>query len=386
VDFIYLDYNATTPVDPRVADAMHPFLTGCFGNPSSLHRLGREARAALEGARSQVASCLGAKAEEIVFTSGGSESNNLAIRGVVEAAGGGHVVTSSIEHPAVLEVVRALEREGRVRLTLVGVDRFGRVDAAEVEAALSADTVLVTLMLANNEVGTIQPVSEVARHCRARGIPFHTDAAQGVGKIPVDVGHLGVDLLTVAGHKLYAPKGVGVLFVRRGVSLVPLIRGAGHEGGLRAGTENVLEAVGLGMACRLVEQDLDGEAGRLLALRERLAELLRESHPGLVIHGEGVDRLPNTLSVALPGVLSAALLDRLGDRLGASAGAACHSGEVRLSHVLAAMGVAEDVALSTVRLSLGRFSAESDVDEAARMLAAASAEPGQPGPKISCRH
>ena len=266
--FIYLDYNATTPTDPRVAEAMRPYLTGFFGNPSSGHRAGREAKAAVEAARGQVAACLGGSAEEIVFTSGGSESNNLALRGVVAARGGGHVVTSAVEHPAVLEVVLAMEMEGLIRLTVVGVDRSGRVDPAEVADSLRDDTVLVSLMLANNEVGTLQPVGEISELCRDRGVLVHTDAAQAIGKIPVDVDALGVDLLTVAGHKLYAPKGIGALYIRHGVEIVPLILGAGHERRLRAGTENILEMVGLGAACALVRDESSDEHLLLESLRD----------------------------------------------------------------------------------------------------------------------
>jgi selenium donor protein len=362
--FIYLDYNATTPTDPRVADAMRPFLTGFFGNPSSMHRAGREARQAVEKARAQVAACLGAAPEEVIFTSGGSESNNMAIRGVVASRGGGHVITSAVEHPAVLEVVRALEREGRIALTVVRVDHHGLVDPGEVAAALHQDTVLVTLMLANNEVGTLQPVAEVARVCRERGVLIHTDAAQAVGKVPVDVADLGADLLSVAGHKMYAPKGIGALYIRQGVELEPLIRGAGHEMGLRAGTENVLEEVGLGAACELARQELVEEGPRLRELRDRLADRLRDGFPGLVVHGHPERRLPNTLSVAFPGVDTNLLLSRLGDDVAASAGAACHAEEVEVSHVLEAMGVDTATAMATVRLSVGRFTTDDEVDNA----------------------
>jgi cysteine desulfurase len=368
MSFIYLDYNATTPTDPRVAEAMGPFLSGFYGNPSSDHRAGRAARRAVNHARGQVAACLGCSADELVFTSGGSEANNLAIRGLVEARGGGHIVTSAVEHPAVLEVVRALEREGRISLSAVAVDRRGRVDPRQVEKALRDDTILVTVMLANNEVGSLQPVAEVAAMCRRRGIPSHTDAAQAVGKIPVSVADLGVDLLSVAGHKLYAPKGIGALFVREGVEIVPQIVGAAHERGLRAGTENVLEIVGLGAACELVRSEEATEGAWLSSLRQRLLELLRSRVEGLVEHGDPSHRLPNTLSVAFPGVDANELLTRLADKVAASAGAACHSGGVNVSHVLAAMGVDPEVARSTVRLSVGRFTTEEEIDEAAVLI------------------
>jgi cysteine desulfurase len=370
---IYLDYNATTPTDPRVADAMRPYLTGFYGNPSSSHRAGREAKAAVDRARAHVASCLGCRPEEIVFTSGGSESNNMAIRGVVTARGGGHVITSAVEHPAVLEVVLALEMEGRISLTVVGVDRKGRVEPEEVAAAIRPETVLTTLMLANNEVGTLQPVREVAAVCRDRGVTCHTDAAQAVGKIPVDVAELGVDLLTVAGHKLYAPKGIGALFLRRGTLVEPLIRGAGHEMGLRAGTENILEEVGLGAACELVRDEIGDEIPRLRALRDRLEQRLRDGRSDLVVHGDPVQRLPNTLSVALPGVDASGLLSDLGDEVAASLGAACHADQVKVSHVLHAMGVDTATASSTIRLSVGRFTTEEEVDRAAARILAAAA-------------
>lgn len=368
--FIYLDYNATTPIDPRVAEAMQPFLTGVFGNPSSNHRLGREARQSVDRARGQVARCLGADSDEIVFTSGGTESNNLAIQGVVAARGGGHVITSAIEHPAVLEVVLGMESTGACDLTVVGVDPLGRVDPAEIERSLRPDTVLVSVMLANNEVGTLQPVAEIVRLCRPRGITVHTDAAQAVGKVPVDVDQLGVDLLSVAGHKLYAPKGIGALFVRRGTVIEPFTRGAGHERGLRPGTENVLEIVGLGMACQLVELELDDEIPRLERMRDRLKFLIAEEISGLVEHGHLKNRLPNTLSLSFPGAAAAEVLGRLeGHDVAASAGAACHEGGAVLSHVLWAMGVEPEIAGSTLRLSLGRFTSEEDLEIGARRIA-----------------
>jgi cysteine desulfurase len=373
-DLIYLDYNATTPVDPRVAEAMRPALTALFGNPSSGHSAGRAARTAVEHARDQVAGCLGCLPGEVVFTSGGSESDNWAIRGVVEARGGGHVVTSAVEHPAVLETVRALEREGRIRLTIVGVDRFGRVDADKLGTLLGPDTILVTVMLANNEVGTLQPIDEISRFCRARGVVLHTDAAQAVGKIPVDVSALGVDLLTVAGHKLYAPKGVGALVVRRGVELAPLIRGAGHERGLRAGTENVASIVALGAACELAAREGAAETSRLVTLRDRLEARLADGVPSLVRHGHPELRLPNTTSVAFPGVDANLLLTRLSDEVAASAGAACHTDAVTPSHVLTAMGVDLETARATVRFSVGRFTSEVEVDEGAERILAVAGE------------
>lgn len=372
--FIYLDNNATTPIDPRVLAAMTPVLAEAYGNPSSGHRPGREARALVEHAREQVAASLGAAPDEVVFTSGGSESDNWAIAGVVAARGGGHVVTTAVEHPAVLEPLRVLARSGRIRLTVVGVDATGRVDPAAVADAIVPDTVLVSVMLANNEVGTVQPVAEIAEHCRRRGVILHSDAAQAVGKIPVDVEALGVDLLTVAGHKLYAPKGVGALYVRRGTTLEPIIRGAGHEGGRRAGTENVASIVALGVACELAQRDVAGEAVRLAALRDRLEELLAAAFPGLVRHGHPRHRLPNTASVAFPGVDAHRLLTRLADSVAASPGAACHSGGSTVSHVLAAMGVPAEVARATVRFSVGRFTTAAEVEDGAAQVVATARE------------
>jgi cysteine desulfurase len=368
VSFIYLDYNATTPIDPRVAEAMGPFLSGGHGNPSSTHAEGRRAKAALESAREQVAECLACRPSEMVFTSGGSESNNLAIRGLVEARGGGHVITSAIEHPAVLEVVLALEMEGRITLTIVGVDRFGLVDPETVRAALRDDTVLVSLMLANNEVGTLQPVAEVSELCRDQRVVLHVDAAQAVGKMPVDVNDLGVDLLSVAGHKLYAPKGVGALFIREGLRIESQIRGAGHENGRRAGTESVLLAIGLGTACELARREAAAERDRMADLRDRLVERLREGRGDIVEHGHPEHRLPNTSSVGFPGSLAEEMLESLADDLAASAGAACHAGSATVSHVLQAMGVDPELAAATIRFSVGRFTTDEEIDYAAEMI------------------
>lgn len=370
-DLIYLDNNATTPVDPRVVEVMVPALQDVYGNPSSGHLPGRQARELVEAGRARVAACLGAAPEEILFTSGGSESDNWALQGVVAARGGGHVVVSAVEHPAVLETARAMERKGRIRLTIVGADRFGQVDPEEVTGALGPDTVLVSVMLANNEVGTLQPVAEIAGACHRRGVLVHTDAAQAVGKVEADVRGLDVDLLTVAGHKLYASKGVGALFVRNGVALEPLMRGAGHERGLRAGTENVASIVGLGKACDLVREEVTDDGPRLAALRDRLEALLARGCPGLVHHGHLQCRLPNTASVAFPGVDANALLALLAEEVAASAGAACHTGAVHPSHVLTAMGVDAVTAMSTVRFSVGRFTTPRDVEEGARRVLAA---------------
>jgi cysteine desulfurase len=367
---IYLDYNATTPVLPAVAEAMLPYLYEHFGNPSSGHPYGAAARGAVEKARRQVADLLGARPEEIVFTSGGSEANNTAILGVARLlrSRGRHVVTSAVEHPAVLEPCAALEAEG-FRVTRVPVDGAGRVDPDEIAKALTPETILVSIMHANNEVGTIEPVAEIAGLARERGILVHTDAAQSAGKIPVDVGALGVDFLSVAGHKLYAPKGVGALYVRTGVELPRLVHGASHESGRRAGTENVLEIVGLGEACAIARRDLEASRLHLQAMRDRLWSGLAEEIDDLRRNGDPRAGLPNTLSVGIGGVEASTLLAEVGDRVAASAGAACHAAGVELSSVLEAMRVPMRYAVGTVRFSVGRGTTESEVDEAVRIMA-----------------
>ena len=370
-DPIYLDYNATTPTDPRVAAVMAPLLTGCFGNPSSPHAYGRRAREAVEKARSQVAALLGAEPGGIIFTSGGTEANNHAITGAVRLAGRAtpHVVTTAVEHPAVLEVCRALAADG-VRTTLVPVDGNGRVDPDDVARTLEDDTVLVSVMHANNEVGTLQPVAEIAAVARQRGILVHSDAAQSVGKIPVTLAGLGVDMISVAGHKLYAPKGVGVLCLRSDLRLPNLLHGASHEGGRRPGTENVLEIVGLGCACELAAADLVAEGERLRALRDELAAALVAANGDLRVNGHPIERLPNTLSISVPGRMAAEMLARVPE-LALSAGAACHGdGEVG-SHVLAAMGIDARHAQGTLRISLGRMTTGDEIARAATALARA---------------
>lgn len=372
-DFVYLDCNATTPVEPAVAAAAHQAMRQLWGNPSSGHRLGRAAREAVERARQQVADCLEASPKEVFFTSGGTEADAWAVLGTVEARGGGGVVVSAVEHAAVLAPARQLARQGRIRLTEVPVDRHGQVDLQRLTEALTDDTVLVSVMLANNEVGTLQPVREIAALCRSRGITCHTDAAQAVGKIPVSVRELGVDLLTLAGHKFYAPKGVGALFRRSGVPLAPLLRGAGQERGQRAGTESVPLIVALGEACALIRQEGPESAARLAALRDRLEARLAAGFGGLVRHGHPVQRLPNTASVAFPGVDAQALLAELAEQVAASPGAACHSGAATPSHVLTAMGVDAATAAATVRFSVGRFTTPDEVERGADLVLAALA-------------
>ena len=370
---IYLDHNATTPVDPAVFAAMRPYLEAEFGNPSSGHEYGRAAGAAVEHARRQVAELLGAEPAEIVFTGGGSEADNLAICGVAfsQRDRGRHIVTTAVEHPAVLNTCRYLQRWHGFTVTVLPVDRTGLVDPDDVRRALRDDTILVSVMHAQNEVGTIQPVAEIGAVARERGIAFHTDAAQSVGKVPVAVQDLGVDLLAVAGHKLYAPKGVGSLYVRSGLTLEPLIHGAGHEGGRRAGTENVAGIVGLGKACALARKHLDGERHRLRGLRDGLRLQLMAAIPGLRLHGHPDRGLPNTLNVGVPGLAGEAWLAGT-PGIAASTGSACHAGRTEPSGVLLAMGMTSEEALTAVRLSLGRFTTEEHVRQAADMLISAA--------------
>lgn len=374
---IYLDYNATTPVDPAVRAAMLPYLAETFGNPSSTHAYGKAAHDAVDRARGQVAELLHAQPDEIVFTGGGSEASNHAIKGVVFSRwqfgkNVPHVITTAVEHPATLKPCDFLARLG-CDVTVLPVDRFGQVDPAAVRRAITPRTVLVTVMHANNEVGTLQPVREIAAIARERGVLVHTDAAQSVGKLAVDVDELGVDLLSVAGHKVYAPKGVGVLYVRRGTALDSLIHGAGHEGGRRAGTENVPYVVGLGTACELARQSLPAATEKLRGLRDRLwGRLEKGLGERVTLNGHPTERLPNTLNVNFLGHVGADLLTAVPD-LAASTGSACHEGQVKLSPVLAAMGVPPDVGRGAVRLSVGRITTADEIDRAADPLIAAAA-------------
>ncbi|MGD1993270.1 MAG: cysteine desulfurase family protein [Anaerolineae bacterium] len=367
MDPIYLDYNATTPIAPEVAEAMLPYLYEHFGNPSSGHLYGAIANQAVEAARIEVAALLGCEPREVVFTSGGSESNNLAIKGVAWALRqrGEHIITSAVEHPAVLEPCHWLETQG-FRITVLPVDSYGRVDPADLKRAIGPDTVLVTVMHANNEVGTIQPIAELAEIAHRHGALVHTDAAQSVGKIPVDVGDLGVDLLSLAGHKLYAPKGVGALIIRSGVELTQWLHGAGQERGRRPGTENVLEIVGLGQACRVAGRDLVENAAHFRAMRDRLYHGLRR-HLGeetVRLNGHPRHCLPNTLSVSFRGLEANEFLLEISDRVAASAGAACHADEIDISAVLEAMDVPIEWAMGTVRFSVGRGTTAEEVDRA----------------------
>jgi cysteine desulfurase len=365
---IYLDYNATTPIDPEAAEAMRPCLDEIFGNPSSTHGYGLRARAVVETARARVAALLNSRPEEIVFTSGGTESNNHAIKGVAFAQRdrGRHIITSAIEHPAVTEVCRYLEGQG-FRVTYLPVDARGIIDLGALKEALTGETILVTVMHANNEVGTIQPVEEIASLIRGRGILFHTDAAQSVGKILVDVEEMGVDLLSLAGHKLYAPKGIGALYIRQGTPIDKFMHGAGHERNLRAGTENVLEIAGLGKACEVATRELDRSMARMRQTRDRLYEGLR-TRLDVHLNGHPEQRLPNTLSIGFRGVDAGILLGEM-KGLAASAGAACHGASVEISKVLRAMAVPVEYARGTVRFSTGKSTTIEEIDRAVEIVA-----------------
>ena len=371
---VYLDYNATTPVDPRVAEAALPYLTTHFGNPSSGHAYAGRPRRALAEARQRLADLIGAQPADIVFTAGGSEADNLAIRGTALArdrAAPAQVITQASEHPAVLETCRALQRLHGVQVRYLPVDRDGLVDPAALADALTPETVLVSIMAANNETGVLQPITELAGIAYARGVLFHTDAAQAAGKIPIDATAWGVDLLTIAGHKTYAPKGIGALYVRAGVRLEPLVYGGGQERGLRAGTESVALAVALGAAAQLARTELDaGGADRIRSLRNLLHDQLDELLPGRVqLNGHRDRRLPNTLNVGIAGVRGDDLLAAT-PGIAAATGSACHAGTPEPSPVLLAMGHDPGRALSALRLTLGRWTTRDDIEQAAHQIAA----------------
>ena len=366
---IYLDYNATTPHDPEVIEAMRPYLETEFGNPSCSHWYGQKPKKAVEKARRQVARLLNCNPQEVIFTSGGTESINYAIKGIASAmrTRGNHIITSLIEHPAVLEVCRFLERQG-VEITYLPVDREGLVTIKDLEKAIRPQTILISIMHANNEIGTIQPIAEIASIAKAHGIIFHTDAAQSVGKIPTDVIKLGVGCLSLAGHKVYAPKGVGVLYARRPLKLQKFCHGAGQEMGRRAGTENVLEIVGLGKACQVAERDLQKNIAHMNHLRDRLQEGLFDSLKKIRLNGHPAKRLPNTLSVSFRGLQANRILDEISPRIAASAGAACHSEEVKISHVIQAIQVPQEWAMGTLRFSVGRMTAPKEIDHAIQVI------------------
>jgi cysteine desulfurase len=372
---IYLDYNATTPIDPAVLDAMLPYLREHFGNPSSTHEYGKRAHDAIDIARAQVASLIGATPDEIVFTGGGTEASNHAIKGAVYARMSGffarwftspHIITSAIEHPATLQPCAFLRKLG-CKITQVGVDRYGSVDPFAIEHAIGGNTVLVSIMHANNEVGTLQPIGAISQFAKARGVLVHTDAAQSLGKVPVDVNELGVDLLSIAGHKLYAPKGVGALYVRKGVKLEPFIHGAGHENGRRAGTENVPYIVALGKACEIAKEN-PAHALQAKSLRDRLFDRLHQAlGDKIVLNGHPDLRLPNTLNINFLGHVGAEFLQKVPE-IAASTGSACHEGSITQSPVLCAMGVPPETGKGAVRLSVGRFTTDEEIDRAAEVM------------------
>jgi cysteine desulfurase len=364
---IYLDYNASTPIAPEVVAVMRGAMNRAFGNPSSPHWAGVPARQMVEKARGQLADLLGCTPQEVVFTSGGSEANNFALQGAFFASKRARrrIVTTQIEHPAIVAPCQFLEQLG-AEITWLPVDGAGRIDPDDVRRAITSDTVMISIMHANNEVGTVQPIADCAAIAREHGIPFHTDAAQSVGKIPTRVDELGVDLLTVAGHKLYAPKGVGALYVRKGFTLEPLIHGAGHEGGRRAGTESALLTAALGEASVLANNL--SEMKEVKVLRDRFWEALRENHgTGILLNGDPEQRLPNTLNVSFIGHIGTEILTAL-DGIAASTGSACHSGRIELSPVLEAMGVPPEVGVGAVRFSLGRGTTDQEIDTVVEAL------------------
>jgi cysteine desulfurase len=368
---IYLDYNATTPVDPLVVEAILPYISTHFGNPSSTHSYGHTMHDAVETARKQVARLLHCLPGEIIFTAGGSESDNLAIRGIALArrTEGNHIITQITEHPAVLNACRALVRLHGFRVTYLPVDETGRVSPADVEAAIEEQTILISIMHANNETGTLQPIAEIAEIAHRHGVLVHSDAAQSVGKIPTRVDVSGVDLLTIAGHKLYAPKGIGALYVRQRLQLEPLIYGGGQEAGRRAGTENIAFIVALGTACMLAQEQLAESQARLQRLRDLLFRRLEEYLPGTVyLNGHPTERLPNTLNISVEGVIGEEVLAATSE-VASSTGSACHEGGTEPSSVLMAMGYSPGRALGALRLTLGRWSSKEEVEQAATLLA-----------------
>lgn len=359
----YFDYNATTPVDPRVLQKMLPFFSDRFFNVSSFYRQAGETLAEMETARGQLADLIAARPDELVFCGSGTESDNLAILGTARQKGKGHVITSAIEHPAVLNSCRELQKEG-FDLTILPVDGHGFVSPEDLKKAIRPDTILVSIMWANNEIGTVQPVAELARISRERGVLFHTDAVQAVGKLPIHVGESGVDLLSFSAHKIYGPKGLGVLYKRKGVSLKPLVFGGGHEKGLRSGTENVAAIVGAGEAARLIKAEMETESSRLKIWRLRLEEGIKAAIPQILVNGDREPRLPNTLNVSIrfiEGEGMLALLEQYG--LALSSGSACSSKSLDPSHVLLALGRSHEDAHGSLRISMGRFTREEDVKQ-----------------------
>ena len=359
---IYLDYNASTPIASEVINAMKPLLHDYFGNPSALHWAGKPVKELVQKARDQVANLLFCNPIEIIFTSGGSEANNLALKGFYfkNRIKGNHIITSKIEHPAIINPCKFLEQVG-AKITYVDVDQYGRVSPEEIEKAITKDTILITIMHSNNEVGTLQPINEIGVIAKSYGIAFHTDASQSVGKVPIDVDYLGVDMLTIAGHKLYAPKGIGALYIRNGIELEPLIHGAGHEFGLRAGTENTLLVVGLGKACEIARQHVSNNHIKELT-NYFWIELKKEFGENVVLNGHFEERLPNTLNVSFVNRVGQDILSAIPE-LAASTGSACHAGSIELSPVLKEMRVPEYIGMGAIRFSLGRETTKKELDQ-----------------------
>jgi cysteine desulfurase len=367
---IYLDYNATTPIDKEVAQAMQPYLADYFGNPSSSHSFGIETKKAVENARKQVANLINCKPNEITFTSGGSESNNYAIKGIAYAYEnrGNHIITSTIEHPAVVEVCKYLERKG-FKISYIPVDEHGIIDLEKLKKAITKQTILITVMHANNEIGTIQPIFKIAKLAQKNSIYFHTDAAQSAGKYPIDIKEMGIDLLTIAGHKLYAPKGIGALYIKEGVQLEKLIHGADHEQNKRAGTENILEIVGLGKACDIAHRYLYRNITHMQSVRNLLFNNLKESIPNLKLNGHPELRLPNTLNISFPNIEANILLNELESKgIAASAGAACHTDSIDVSPVLTAIKLSTEFAMGTIRFSIGKNTSEDEINRASKII------------------
>ncbi len=370
---VYLDYNATTPIDPEVVKEMTPFIETCFGNPSSSYLIGRQNKDAIEKARKRVAVLINCNPGEIIFTSGGTESNNHAIKGAAFANShkGNHIIASAIEHPAVTEVCVFLSKNG-YNISYLPVDEYGMVNAKDVENAIRPDTTLITVMHANNEVGTIQPIKEIASIAKENNIIFHTDASQSVGKIKTDVSELGADLLTIAGHKFYAPKGIGALFIRQGTKIENLLHGAGQEIGLRPGTENVIEIVGLGKACEIASKNLSNNHKHMKEMRERLYQSLKKALKiNLKVNGHPENRLPNTLSISFEKVDAHTLASFIKNDVLISTGSACHSGIEDISPVLKAMNIDYKSAGSTVRISTGRYTTADEIDFASDVISKA---------------
>ena len=367
MDKIYLDYNASTPLAPEVVAAMKPLLEDFYGNPSALHWAGKPVKELLQRAREQAAELIGCSPREIIFTSGGSEANNLALKGFYSKNQhkGNHIITSKIEHPAIMNPCNFLERFG-AKVTYLDVDQYGKVSLDELKKSVTKETILISIMHSNNETGTLQPITEIGEIAREHGLTFHTDASQSIGKIPVHVNELKVDMLTIAGHKLYAPKGIGALYIRDGIQLEPLIHGAGHEFGLRAGTENTLLAVGLGKACEIAKHFVADHS--LKDLTDYFWWQLKAAFGDqVVLNGHPLDRLPNTLNVSFVRRIGQELLDAI-PYLAASTGSACHAGSVELSPVLREMGVPVEVGMGAIRFSLGRYTTKDEIDQVMEAL------------------